>query len=61
MAPVNVTSLGEAQATGYGNVSLTFKCDKRQQHAKVLHNVWYSPSVPIHMISISQLDANLAE
>jgi len=60
-APVNVTGLGEAQATGYGNVIITFKCDKGQQHAKVLHNMWYSPSVPIRMISISQLDADLAK
>jgi len=59
MAPVDVTGLSKAQATGYGKVNIIFKCDKEQQHAKVLHNVWYSPSVPIHMISISQLGMDL--
>ena len=61
MDPIDIIVLGDAQATGYGNISITFRCDKRQQHNKILHNVWYSPSAPIHMISIPQLDADLDE
>ena len=61
MDPIDVTGLGNVQATGYGNVSIAFRCDKGQQHNKILHNVWYSPSAPIRMISIPQLDADLDE
>ena len=59
MEPVKVTGLGEAQATGYGNVSIKFRCNEGKRHEHILHDVWYLPGAAIRMISIPQLDANL--
>ena len=47
MEPVEVTRLGEAQATGYGNVSIKFRCNEGKQHEKILHDVWYLPGAAI--------------